>query len=197
MSSRAHAAGVVVLLIVAAALAAAFGLSCRKGAPPARHYAEVHADSASALPVAASDEQSKVTWQAPAGWIEHAGTGMRLAAFDVPGGTHGPCTLVRLAGDGGGLRANVARWCGQLGLPRDERQIADFVGTLAGEETEGRLLCVVDFRRYSGGAALHAPSMLAGVISLPDATVFAKLVADPPVLESQYTNFVALCRSVR
>jgi hypothetical protein len=53
-------------------------------------------------------------WKDPAGWKREPGSGMRVASFQLPGGVE--CTVISLAGSGGGDLANVNRWRGQMGL---------------------------------------------------------------------------------
>lgn len=57
------------------------------------------------------------TWQVPSGWKAAGPKPMRLASFDVPDAAgNGDISISKLAGDGGGLLANVNRWRGQVGL---------------------------------------------------------------------------------
>jgi len=53
-------------------------------------------------------------WKDPAGWKRERGSGMRVASYQLPGGVE--CTVISLAGSGGGDLANVNRWRGQMGL---------------------------------------------------------------------------------
>ncbi len=66
---------------------------------------------------------SGLRWTAPAGWKELAGSGMRVASFELPK-TAGKAevTVVALPGDVGGELANVNRWRGQLALPPIEQE---------------------------------------------------------------------------
>ena len=56
-------------------------------------------------------------WQVPSGWKAAGPKPMRLASFDIPDAAgNGDISISKLAGDGGGLLANVNRWRGQVGL---------------------------------------------------------------------------------
>ena len=58
-----------------------------------------------------------LAFDVPQGWRTDAGSSISLAAFKIDdGGQQAAVTITRLAGDGGGLLANVNRWCGQIGL---------------------------------------------------------------------------------
>jgi hypothetical protein len=61
--------------------------------------------------------EGKIRWTLPPGWQEEKGAPEREASFSF--GDREPkleLAVSRLAGDGGGLAANVNRWRGQLGL---------------------------------------------------------------------------------
>lgn len=57
----------------------------------------------------------------PDGWEAVAPTSMRVVNLRVASEPRAECTLVLLGGDAGGLRANIDRWRGQMGLgPLDD-----------------------------------------------------------------------------
>ena len=60
---------------------------------------------------------TKLIWEKPNSWVPSEGSSMRLASFAIPysGGT-GDLSVIKLGGDGGGLKSNVNRWRGQLNL---------------------------------------------------------------------------------
>jgi hypothetical protein len=87
-------------------------------------------------------EEAEVKWTVPPGWKEERGGQARVTTFKFGG--RDPLlelTVTKLAGDGGGLAANVNRWREQLGLDRGteaevasivrkvgEAQVVDFIG---------------------------------------------------------------------
>ncbi len=60
-------------------------------------------------------KQDIITFDVPDSWIQSDPTPMRLASFLVPySDGNGDLSVIKLAGDGGGLQANVNRWRRQL-----------------------------------------------------------------------------------
>ncbi|MBL8856979.1 MAG: hypothetical protein JNL28_00525 [Planctomycetes bacterium] len=55
-------------------------------------------------------------WTTPKGWTELAPATMRVANFKPAGDERAECYVTMLAGDAGGLTANINRWRGQLSL---------------------------------------------------------------------------------
>jgi hypothetical protein len=71
---------------------------------------------------AAPAESEGVTWQAMPGWTEEDAGQFLTAAYTIP--DLGRLTVSKLAGEGGGLAANVNRWRGQVNLePLPEAEI--------------------------------------------------------------------------
>ena len=71
----------------------------------------------SAGSVAGGGADGLPNWQVPSGWKAAGPKPMRLASFDIPDAAgNGDISISKLAGDGGGLLANVNRWRGQVGL---------------------------------------------------------------------------------
>lgn len=70
-------------------------------------------DQASAAPAAGD-----LSWETPKEWAPQPASGMRFASFLAKGAGGGKIdiSVVTLAGDAGGLLANVNRWRGQIGL---------------------------------------------------------------------------------
>ena len=63
-------------------------------------------------------EDRKPTWTVPSGWQEGQLAQFLVAKYVIAGADGTAAVNVSsLAGDGGGLLANVNRWRGQLGLP--------------------------------------------------------------------------------
>ena len=74
-------------------------------------------------------EGAEVKWTVPPGWKEEKGGQARVTTFKF-GGLEPllELTVTKLAGDGGGLAANVNRWREQLGLDRgSEAEVASIV----------------------------------------------------------------------
>lgn len=139
-----------------------------------------------------------LTWEAPKGWQENRESGIRLTSFITePENRRGLCTVVILKGDGGGLRANVQRWMAQLDLLPASGDIPN--GFLSGQKkfnTGGGFPArFIDFT--SLGDSGDSTSMLVTMISLPDETLFVKMVEKKQFLIQRRDGFLALCQSFK
>ena len=133
---------------------------------------------------------NRLTWSAPTGWQAAPPSSMRVASFRVPlEGGAGECSLVRLAGDAGGLVANINRWRGQIGLaPADEATIRAAVHE--GASPLGPFSAVKI-------ANPDAPSgLLAAIFPLGSATLFVKLSAPTAAIDGLEPTFLAFCASI-
>ena len=75
------------------------------------------ASAGSSGSVAGGGADGLPNWQVPSSWKAAGPKPMRLASFDIPDAAgNGDISISKLAGDGGGLLANVNRWRGQVGL---------------------------------------------------------------------------------
>lgn len=139
-------------------------------------------------PVVQSDN-SKSVWAVPSGWQAAPPSQFLYAKFNIADATGTAAVNVSMmAGDGGGLEANVTRWRGQLGLP----PIAEIIST--GFDVPGGKATVVD---YSGtDAKTGKPARLIGVL-VPDngQTWFYKLMGDPQTVEQQKDAFTKFIQS--
>ena len=66
----------------------------------------------------ANTDGPSLSWNVPKHWQYQQPKGMRISSYLVPGenNTFLDFSVVKLSGDGGGLRNNINRWRGQLGL---------------------------------------------------------------------------------
>lgn len=146
------------------------------------------------------DTDSHLNWTVPDGWVEKRGGGMRLATFAI-GNEKKPasCTLVSLKGDGGGIKANIIRWLGQLGLSSalaDEAALTRFISDQIKVETSGGLAgLLVDFTPLT--ISPENQSMLVTIFQLSNQTVFVKLMDKKSVLNRAREDYLNLIRSFR
>ena len=140
-----------------------------------------------------------MAWTVPAGWTERPGEGMRRATFTVDaGGQTYECALTSLAGEAGGVSANVMRWAGQLGIAVPPERLRAFVDALPEQKTAaGAPMWVVDFASLTAGLPGEVPSMLAAIVRRPQDTLFLKFMAPRAVVEAHRTEFEALAGSLR
>ena len=129
-------------------------------------------------------------WTVPAGWKPSGPRPMRLASFEVPDPAGaGDVSVSSLAGDGGGLLANVNRWRGQVGLPAvDEptlRREAKEVRT-----ADGDVGLLVDL---PGGDK----RILGAIVPHGGQSWFFKLTASSALVERQRASFESFVRSVK
>jgi hypothetical protein len=150
-------------------------------------------------PVAASSSAAALSWTAPDGWREEAGSGMRLATFTIDReGSSATCTIVTLGGAAGGLEANVRRWMGQLkiaDLPPDE--FSAFLEKQERVKSEGGFDMVLVDLTELGDAAPDSASMLAAIVTVPNTTAFVKFTGPTVLLKNEKESFTKLCRSLR
>lgn len=125
-------------------------------------------------------------WTAPKAWKEKAASSMRVASFDVPGSLDG--SIVALAGDGGGLLANLNRWRGQIGLAPLSHTEAEKLGK-AEAGAEGKIFWY-QMENSKGDA------VIAAVIPLDSKTVFVKLSGQKGPLRLQRASFLSLAKSI-
>ena len=143
--------------------------------------------------VTAKENQSglSVVWQAPSDWKQEDAAQFVTAAYALPSG--GRVTVSKLAGDGGGLAANLNRWRGQVGL----KPIAD-------NEISGQPLKIADsdevmqlFNLTSINSAADAEGILAGILPLKAETWYFKFSGPVGVLRKSEGLFAEFLRSVR
>jgi len=137
-------------------------------------------------------------WQTPAGWQPVPETSsMRLAVYTTgPEQSAAICTIIPLAGNGGGLEANVGRWLDQLG-----ESVADpgqaLKTALSQKEafmTAGGLpVTLIDLTFLDAGQ--DGLSTMAGIIGAPATTIFIKLVGERAQLLQEKDKLKTLCRS--
>jgi hypothetical protein len=100
------------------------------------------------------------------------------------------CSVTVLAGEGGGARANIDRWRGQIGLaPMSDGEFGQLerirmLGTDA--------LCVT----LTGDAAHGARGMLGALCVAPDRSVFVKLTGPADRVAAHAALFQGLCRTL-
>lgn len=131
-------------------------------------------------------------WVTPGGWSELPGDGLRLARFGLPGG--GQSTVVALAGDAGGVEANVRRWLTQLDLSLPPDRVRAFLNG-ASSVRGGLDFTVFDFTPLVAGR--DDTAFLTGIASAGGQTLFVKAEAPAHVLAEQRAAFADLLTSLR
>lgn len=141
---------------------------------------------------------SGLSWDTPQGWSELAPTSMRVANFRVGGDERAECYLTLLAGDGGGLAANVNRWRTQMSqppLPASEIAKMPTRPMLGGEAV------LVDFggsfAGMGGGAKLEDARLVGLLLIGPQGAAFLKMTGPASTVGGQLEPFLALAASLR
>ncbi len=187
-------------------LAAALVSSCGRREAAPRVYTEAAPPPAAVPAPAAMPEvnvpmppPAEAAWTVPEGWTVRPAEGMRRATFIFEeAGQPYECALTALAGEAGGVPANVMRWAGQIGLTAPPEKLRAFVDALPERKTAGGgALWIADFTTLDDGRAADAPTMIAAIVRRPADTLFLKLTAPKPVIESRRAAFEALAASLR
>lgn len=133
-------------------------------------------------------------WNPPAGWKEKPPGPMVTAAFTAENEAgQADVTISKLAGEGGGMVANVNRWRGQLGLaPGANAEIQKSVSIL---EIDGRTNAYLADLKGTNARTGKPARMLAAGVPRAGETWFYKLVGDEAVVEKEKDAFVKFITS--
>jgi hypothetical protein len=141
--------------------------------------------------------QESLEWDVPAGWVELAAGGMRIASLRPAGDADADCSLIILEGGGGGLAGNVNRWRGQLGLsPMSDPELS----ALPTQTLLGQPAVLVDFSgTYTGMGGPERPNWRMRGVILPgeEFTMFLKMTAPAELAEAEADAFDQFCASIR
>jgi hypothetical protein len=140
----------------------------------------------------ASDAEPK--WSVPANWVEGTPGPMVRKSFSIAGeaGQKAVVSISVLAGEGGGILANVNRWRGQLSLPAIAEDALP--KNTASLEVPGARATMVDF---SGTDAAGQPTRMVAVsVTRSDQTWFYKLTGAGAVVDREKDAFVKFVQSV-
>ncbi|HNR32703.1 MAG TPA: hypothetical protein PKI11_17565 [Candidatus Hydrogenedentes bacterium] len=146
----------------------------------------------------ASATTPRYEWETPEGWEELPTTSMRLANIRVAGDPSAECYLSVLAGDGGGLLANINRWRAQMDLePIDDAALAELPRkTLLGGEA-----VYVSLRgtfRGMQGDREEADYLLVGLVAVRGGqSYFVRMTGPAAIVENEVDRFDAFCASLR
>lgn len=128
---------------------------------------------------------------APEGWKAKPAGGFRVAAFEVSAnGKEAEVVLSALGAQAGSLRANVERWCGQIGIkPPTDDELRRMVRLLPAGEHEAAYLDL--------GGADARQRMLVAILPHGGSTWFVKMTGPAELVGRQKENFEAFVKSLR
>jgi hypothetical protein len=159
---------------------------------PASHPAIPNMD---ATAPATTDASDKPTWVVPNDWQPGQLAQFLVARFLVKGDgdTVAAINVSQLAGDGGGLAANVNRWRAQLGLAAvSESEIAK----LPTIDASGAKATVTEINGTDPRS--NKPASLVGIVlPLNGQTWFYKLMGDANVVAAQKDAFIKFVQSAK
>lgn len=123
--------------------------------------------------VVGTSSESNLKWIQPDSWIQYNGSSIRLLSFNVPYSRgQGDLSVMILEGDGGGLVANVNRWCRQLGIPdKTEDQIEDMADLINGSMGNYRIFKLI-------GESNNKNAFLCSILPIDKRTIFIKMSID-------------------
>jgi hypothetical protein len=122
----------------------------------------------------------------PDGWREQPPGGMRVVNLEA--GNSAECYVVELAGEAGGLKDNIARWCGQVGA----QALGDAaVAALPTIQCLGASCPLLELLGEGQSSALY------GVLLVrPEGSTFVKMVGSRDELLAERAGFVAFVQSL-
>lgn len=140
---------------------------------------------------------SSTKWITPVGWVEIAGSGMRLVSFQSSRNKELDCSIVVLSGEAGGIEANIQRWLGQIKLEMAPEQLHQFLQNQKQIESKGGLKGIlVDFRPLQANAPDEATTIVTAIYQTENETIFIKMMAPKTVVASEMENFKKLYSSI-
>jgi hypothetical protein len=153
----------------------------------------------------ANADGGKLHWTIPPDWKQIDPGPMLSAKFSITGadGTAAQVNVSSLAGEGGGLLANVNRWRGQLGLNTlNEMELAHLDPTqLANPNpnnvlSDGSHFALVDFTGTDSQTG-KAAELVGAIIPQNGQTWFYKLMGDEQVVAQQKDAFIQFVQSAK
>jgi hypothetical protein len=137
----------------------------------------------------APNEGGKSIWTIPPDWKQINPGVMLLAKFSITSGDgKAEVNVSSLAGEGGGLAANVNRWRGQLGLPPISEILTSSID-VAGSKAE-----VVDMSGIDAKTGKSA-RLIGAIVPQNGQTWFYKLMGDETVVARQKDAFITFIQS--
>ena len=160
------------------------------------HAAEAASDTA-ANPLGGSNQG--LEWSAPSGWTRDPDRTTRVATLRPPNTTETECAITSLSSDGGGIKSNVDRWRGQIGLgPIAVDELAKLpTVTLCGKE--GVLIDLLGaFEDSMNQRSIPQARMLGAMVLLGDRSLFIKLTGPETEVDDVVRDaFRELCASLK
>ncbi|MBI2336158.1 MAG: hypothetical protein HYU97_05295 [Deltaproteobacteria bacterium] len=172
--------------------------SVPKEVQPPTSMSSPHGQSSPELTISQGQAQGHGTlhWKTPQDWQEKpSSSSIRLASFMAPGKDGNPdsaadVSIVVLAGQAGGVIANVNRWREQVGLgPLNEGELEKVT-----QRAKGALGPFAWFKIIND--ANPSAAIFVASIAMADQVVFVKMAGPEETLVYNQSKFVSLCQSL-
>ena len=131
----------------------------------------------------------------PKGWGPAAQRPLRSVNLTVAEGIE--CHVTVLGGDGGGLDANVGRWCGQMGAKGLSEDQIDGLPRIEMIGKKASLVVIDGTFSDRRGARIEDARMMAAVCKLTHSTVFVKFIGAKKLVAKHELAFRIFCTSMR
>ncbi len=138
-----------------------------------------------------------IQWDAPPRWAIGTGSPMRLVTFEVADKPGSQCWVIVLPGSAGGVAHNVNRWRGEMGQAPLPDVAIDELPRISVFSDEACFLEVEGEYRGMGTDPLGDALLLGVVAQVADHRIFIKMVGKRSDVESEKSNFIAFCKSLR
>ncbi len=133
-----------------------------------------------------------LAWTPPAGWKRGEPKAMRETTYFAEGAE---CWVTLLPGDGGGMLANLNRWCTQMGAAQLTEADLAKLERVPMHGAEGVVVRLA--RGASATAAAGADALLGAVCILEGRSLFVKMTGPAAAVDGQKSAFTEFCRSLR
>ena len=139
-----------------------------------------------------------LAWQEPPGWRQAPERAMRVATFEAgPAEEPAECYVSEMAGAAGGVEANVARWCQQMGADPLSAAALEALERVRVLGLDAPLVEVPGSYRGMNGEQVPDALLIGTVVPLEGRTLFIKLTGPRALVESERDAFLSFCKSLR
>jgi hypothetical protein len=159
-------------------------------------------------PMNMSPVDIKVTWILPETWyLKDSANAMRIGSFAAPDPSlvnmgeedtkAVDISVVQLAGDAGGLEANILRWMGQIGIKATAEEMGEMIRSAPHfKTTTGQDGILVDLTDKLSGDMTQSNSIYGAVIQTAEYTVFVKAMGERNRVIKLKATIDTFCKSL-
>lgn len=189
---------VAIPVVVVSAVLAAATSGCKKDEVQVYQAPKDGPTTPAAAQPPSEASPARPPWTVPEGWVERPSTnGMRMISYTVNSsdGRSLDISVVPLGPEAGNVLANVNRWRNELRLaPITEADLPNLVKATPIGSTEGHWVDLVSDTPTLDGR--YKARLMAGMLSLPNATVFFRMLGEDALAADNRGKFLAWLKSV-